>query len=84
MAEWQPDVIIVDCKDCGLIERVVRQVPQVRVIAVTLNDNTLDLYESAHVEMSSVDDLFTAIDGPLSTVGRNADEARSDQHAPIP
>jgi DNA-binding NarL/FixJ family response regulator len=79
--DLQPDVIIVDCKDCGLIQRVIRQVPQVRVITVTLNDNTLDLYETAHVEMTSIDDLFAAIDGPVSAGGRSAEETGSDHHA---
>jgi DNA-binding NarL/FixJ family response regulator len=80
--DLHPDVIIVDCKECGLVERVIRLAPQARVVAVTLNDNTLDLYQTTHVEMTSVEDLFAAIDRPLPAALQSADAKGKTAHGP--
>jgi len=68
----QPDAIIADCGDCALVQRLARQAPHLRVIAVTLNDNSLDIYETTHVEMSAPGDLFAAIEHPSIALGDGA------------
>lgn len=68
VASVHPEAIIVDCNDlktCGnsLILQVLNESPETRVLCISPNLNSVDVYRKSRVEVTAADELVHAITG---------------------
>ena len=63
---YRANTVVVDGAQSGTVQQIAHRLPHARVIAVTLGDNTLDIYDTTHIAVAGPSDFLAAIESPTT------------------
>jgi DNA-binding NarL/FixJ family response regulator len=65
---YHADTVVVDYALSNAVQKIAHRLPRARVIAVTLGDNTLDIYDTTHIDLAGPNDLLAAVESSVIQV----------------